>query len=131
MEKWSSGESSIHHDVGRKTHAQMVNGPAQQTLPGGIFAIPGSVRLDIKRQRQPGPHHTGQDHMVLIPAISSSVFRWGRQSEQPEFVHHPTVVPSTARPMPPLVSKALLRLARRSTCAKAVLVNLGSKRSVK
>src|SRR5215469_18021112 len=122
MEQWR-----IPHPPrrGRKTHAQMVYGPAQQTLPGGIFAIPGSVRLDIKRQRQPGPHHTGQDHMVLIPAISSSVFRWGRQSEQPEFVHHPTVVPSTARPMPPLVSKALLRLA------KAVLVNRGSKRSVK
>src|SRR5712692_11890683 len=66
MEKRSRGESPIHNDVGRETDAEPFDGPTQQTLPGGVFAIARSIRFDIKRERQPCPHHGGQDHMVPI-----------------------------------------------------------------
>src|SRR5229473_2092396 len=66
MEKRSRGESPIHNDVGRETDAEPFDGPTQQTLPGGVFAIARSIRFDVKRERQPRPHHGDQDHRVPI-----------------------------------------------------------------
>src|SRR5437016_347342 len=66
MEKGSRGKFPIHDNVGRETDAQPFDSPTQQTLPGGIFAVACSIGLDIKRERQPRPHNTGQDHMVPI-----------------------------------------------------------------
>src|SRR5713101_6414497 len=66
MEKRSRGESPIHNDVGRETDAEPFDGPTQQTLPDGVFAIARSIRFDVKRERQPRPHHGDQDHLVPI-----------------------------------------------------------------
>src|ERR1700741_5040575 len=66
MEKGSRGKFPIHDDIGRETDAQTFASPTQQTLPGGIYKFTCSIGLDIKRERQPRPYHTGQDHMVPI-----------------------------------------------------------------
>src|SRR6266550_1673823 len=60
------GEFPVHDDVGGETDAQQLPSAAQQTLPGSVFAVPRSIWFNVKRERQPRPHHAGQDQVVPI-----------------------------------------------------------------
>src|ERR1700730_42148 len=111
MQKGSVVESPIDHDVIGKTDAEFVDGPAQQALGAGVFAIARPVGFYIDGKGQSGPYYADQDQVMRYPTISSSALRNGRHSGQLDLVQRPTVVPSRASPMKPLLWKALLRLA--------------------